>query len=205
MSNRKETAGKTASKSAKGARRGTWKFVIKGGCRVLRSPDGRYYYGTAAEVREARLSPFCRKSLANSIRFYRDLKSRAFTRDEITALIREARCNTIRHWSSDCQNCGLHYHSMGGIPVALELLSEAAARYMGVGVNAFAVEWTKAAIAATQSEAQSSGLDSLPLTRYERRALSALGFDAERLKGCDGLRCEALIEDYVCNTAAGVA
>ena len=65
------TAGKTATKNTNTAKGAVWRTVATKRGTALRSPDGRLYYGTAQEVRDAALMPWRRKMLADGLRFIR--------------------------------------------------------------------------------------------------------------------------------------
>ena len=61
----------------------TWKSIKKDGRPALRSPDGRIYYGTPAEVREASLMPWHRKALAESLKLQKFIRDKGiYTADE---------------------------------------------------------------------------------------------------------------------------
>lgn len=132
--------------------------------RVTRSPDGRDYYGTSREVLEARLSPEFRERLAKSQRFAR--ARRDLTGDERRQVCAWNRRDAIRY--------GLIEQGLDPDGLVTDIHVAAAARYMGKSVAVFTAEALWASIQAVVDLVHGDGLEELPLTRHERRALAAL-------------------------------
>ena len=79
---------------------GRWRETRRKGVPCLISPDGRIYYGTAREVRDAALTPFSRKRLADALRWAQYL-AREYTPEERKAYLAQKR----REWI--CFGAGL--------------------------------------------------------------------------------------------------
>ena len=197
MSNRKAARAATAQRK--------WKITDRGGGMiVMHSPDGRRYYGTPGEVRAARLSPDIRLDLAYDLRSAREMyRCGALSKGDAAAEMRRARCEAMLKWFAfNANRPGLRRHSIGGLPIALKLLTDAAARYMGMSPSEHATELAISDIAAIQADARGEGLETFPLTRHERAALSAVGFDADRLRGLADYTCERMLRKYVADVTA---
>ena len=167
----KKTAGKTAKQSKTTARNRprTWheysKRVDGEHIRVLRSPAGRDYYGTAREVREAALPPDVRHSLAESIDLYRYVRRRGtISAEELKQIIASRRRDAIHY--------GLR-RKADREESDTRIMIAAAARYIGLSVADFEHEAIRSAIESAIDRAISDGLPELPLTRHERAAMSA--------------------------------
>lgn len=163
MSDKKTTAGKTA-KSKTSAK---WRTVRIKGKRALRSPEGRIYYGTAAEVRDANLYPWRRKSLAESIRLYRFCFSKgSIGNEDFAEICAECRRDAIMSNRSD----SLSPNEVND----RRILAIAAARYWGESVEDMIADAIDGSISATMDHYHSdTGEWSLPLTRQEAAALKS--------------------------------
>lgn len=185
MNRKSTTAGKTATKTnggAQGAAKGNgyWRETRRKGERVLISPAGRIYHGTAREVRDAALIPERRDELAGSIKYVRYMaKEFAYTPDERREYICEKRRDALRRNDDDAVDA---YHAH--IKPELGIVAEAAARYMGQTVEAFIADAVDAAIRATMDlveiDAGKPGVG-LPITRHERAALDRIKRDKARI------------------------
>ena len=164
---------KEAAHAAK--KRATWREVTKDGKRALRSPEGELYYGTPREVRECALMPHRRDALAESLRVARLINH---TREELRESCAERRMDAIMWNPLDRRNNAAVY-----LPPSLTILLGALARYWGDTVESKIAELVRFDLRATIEDAQGEGLPTLPLTRHERDALRALGFDAGALAG----------------------
>ena len=164
---------KEAAHAAK--KRAMWREVTKDGKRALRSPDGELYYGTPREVRECALMPHRRDALAESLRVARLINH---TREELRESCAERRMDAIMWNPLDRRNNAAVY-----LPPSLTILLGALARYWGDTVESKIAELVRFDLRATIEDAQGEGLPTLPLTRHERDALRALGFDAGALAG----------------------
>ena len=162
---------KDAAHAAK--KRATWRTVTKDGKRALRSPDGVYYYGTPREIRECALMPHIRRSLAESLRVARFVYH---TRDELQEACAERRREAVMFWRD-----GRKTTPSVSLPPSLYVLLGAIARYRGETVEETLADVLKSDLLAAIDCAQGEGLPTLPLTRHERDALRALGFDAGAL------------------------
>lgn len=132
-----------------------WRTVRRrDGETVLRSPDGREWLGTAAEVREAAMTPWRRRMLADGLRVqWLTTRPRTAERSE---LVRERRRNAITAAVTDARfnaTCPAY------LPPAVAVMAEAAARSHGMGLD----EWVAATVAASVGRP--------PLDRHERAAL----------------------------------
>ncbi len=159
MSKKNETAGKPAKKCA------AWRTVKINGRIAERSPDGRTFYGTAQEVRDAGLMPWRRQWLAES------LKVRRMTcpdREYLREVARELRRDAVRRGWMDAAE------DRASVAISSELLiwATAAARANGQTVEAWAAAWLNEAVNAELDE-QADG--TLPLTRHELAALERIG------------------------------
>ena len=162
MSKQKETAGKTA-KSKTGAK---WHTVTIKGKGALRSPDGRTYYGTAKEIREANLYPWERDDLAERLRVYRKAFQKATDRLDYVAGVRR---DTIRERTQQ-------YIINGNSDRAMDrkILTIAAARFLGESVEDFIADAIEGSISATIDRYHSeTGKWSLPLSRHEAATLNS--------------------------------
>lgn len=143
-----------------------WRRVrLRDGRAVLRSPDGREWLGTAAEIRAAALTPWRRSMLADGLRVqWLTTKPRTAVRRE---LVRNRRFDALSNHETDMR---FHATCPAYLPPTVAVLARAAARLFGVGVD----EWVaSAAEAGILAAARESG-GCLPLTRHERVALARL-------------------------------
>ena len=149
---------------------GRWRTVRgKGGRIVLRSPDGREYVGTADEVRRAALTPERRRSLAGELRmeWLTTKPGSAERRSYVAAHRRDAIM-----WADRETRLGIG--GAVGLPAALAVKAEAAARALGATLEEMVV---RAAQAAVDAVAVANGGE-VPLTRQERAAVLRLGVGA---------------------------
>ncbi len=168
MSKKNETAGKPAKKCA------AWRTVKINGSIAERSPDGRVFYGTAQEVRDAVLMPWRRHWLAESLKVRRmTCRDREYLRE----VAREVRRDAMqRGWMDAAAD-----RASVTIPAELLILTTAAARFMERPTDAFVREACESFIDATLDIVRSeTGKRELPLTRHEKAALERIG--AERPK-----------------------
>ena len=146
-----------------------WKSVTKGGRVALRSPDGRFFYGTPAEVRACALMPWQRDMLAQSLKFQRFMHGRGtYTNDEYREMCAGERRDMIRHGGK-------------GEPraVTLEISADvyiilcAGARLVADNTEDYFGEMWNSEIEALLDVAQNeTGKREIPLTRHERAALA---------------------------------
>lgn len=172
---RKGCAGCVASdvrKSNVCARRPMWKHCRVGGSAALRSPDGRCYYGTSAEVREAALTPWRRDALAESLRIV--LRSAVGSREDRAEDVREARREAIMASATD---------RVTGCQPSVRL-KDADRIFLGAGARLLGfdsfdeyirrlVESEKESLA--EFALNNIGKAGMPFTRHERAALARLG------------------------------
>ena len=147
-----------------------WKSVTKGGRVALRSPDGRYFYGTPAEVREAALMPWRRKMLADSLRFIRYYAESGHDcdREELAEWAKSKRRDAIQAGSHDSA-CGVRIT----IPAEVYIRLVAGARLVRDNFDAYLADLWNSEIYALLDVAQSdTGKREIPLTRHERDALA---------------------------------
>ena len=143
---------------------GRWHYyTTKDGRRVLRDPDGRDWFGTAQEVREAGLMPETLRDLRRSLR----LLGIAAGSVEAAAMRQEA----IQFDLEFLRKCGT------SVSVTCDeyILLCAGARYMrrrhGVTDRAYWRGGIRSLIEGVIECALNDGLPELPLTRDERKAL----------------------------------
>ena len=139
-----------------------------------RDPDGRRWYGTAAEVREAALMPWRRKMLAERLKTQRLMRdSGTFDAWECAWYCAECRREAIHDGAMDAKIP----HS---IPISAEsmLMLEAGSRLVlgkGETLNDYLAKLIEREISALQDAAESeTGKREIPLTRHERAALDRL-------------------------------
>ena len=146
------------------ARSKRWRTVTRrsDGQTVLRSPDGREWLGTAAEVREAALTPERRKMLVCDLRVaWMITKPRTSERRWIVA---ERRREAIKYSAADAV---LGLGGTARLPPALAIRAVAAARFHGMSLD----EWLADAAAAMIDATADANGGKLPFTRYELAAL----------------------------------
>ena len=185
MMQRQKAAGKTAirkgcagcaasdvRKSNVCARRPMWKSCRVGGRAALRSPDGRCYYGTSAEVREAALTPWRRDTLAESLRIV--LRTVGGSREDRAEAVREVRREAIMASATDrVTGC----HSSVCIEDADRIFLAAGARLAGFdSFDDFIRDLIRSEREALVDIAlKETGKAEMPFTRHERAALARLG------------------------------
>ena len=181
----KQETGKTAAKAAKmggaGALAGcvasngkkqrgktAWKTVTKGGCVALRAPDGRYFYGTAAEVRTRALMPWQRDMLAQSLKLQRFIHERGtYTDGEYREICAGERQNMIRYGGTGAVCVE--------IPAAVYIQLCAGARLVAGSTEAYFAKMWESEIEGLLDVAQAeTGKREIPMTRHERRAFERL-------------------------------
>ena len=144
-----------------------------------RAPDGRRFYGTAQEVREAALMPWRRKMLADSLRFIRSYaEGHDVTREELAAWAMEKRRDAIHAGAYDA-------NAKQSIQVDAEtmILLEAGSRLVrgdGESFGDYIAVVFQGVIDSLLDVAESvTGKREIPLTRHERAALERI----RRVKG----------------------
>lgn len=149
------------------AKQKRWRTITRrsDGVPVLRSPDGREWLGTAAEVREAELVPDRRKMLAEClhVEWITTAPGTAERRWLVAAQRREA----IQGSATDVAL------GIGGgvtLPLALSIRAAAAARFHGMSLD----KWLAGAAEAMIQAAADANGGSLPFTRHERAALGRI-------------------------------
>ena len=166
--------------AAQGAAKGNgkWRETRRKGERVLIDPAGRIYHGTAAEVRDAAMTPRNRKWLAQRLEWARHTADKfGYTPDERREYFREKRREAIK---TSCQ-----FESFGediSVPVDVYILLKAGARLVladGETVNDFFADVFDAALVGLLDKAaEVTGKREIPLTRYERAALDRIKREA---------------------------
>lgn len=176
----KRHAGETAIRCGAGALAGCvkdskparWRDTKRKGVRVSVSPDGRIYYGTAQEVRNAALSPSRRNSLASGIRWKLYVAKQCdFTPRAVRAAIMEARRDAIKQRDVDARMVAWY------VPMSERdyIMLNAGARLLGLSDDEYWAELIESQKAALLETAQrKTGKREIPLTRYERAALARL-------------------------------
>ena len=140
------------------------------GCYFHRDPDGRRWYGTPAEVREAVLMPWRRDMLARELRFIRSYAEDYGTDRETLAEREKAQRREARQAGSD---------GWGGgsvtIPADTYIRLVAGARLVRDNFDEYLAELWNSEISAFLEVAESdTGKREIPMTRYELAALARL-------------------------------
>lgn len=148
----------------------------------LHSNGGRTYRGTRQEVRDAALFPVRRDMLARSLSLKRYLRSHgALTQDGYREICAECRRDAIMQGA----NAGGR-GTLVSIPSGLFVLLMAGARLSGKSEkDYFSDLWRKEIIALLDLSETETGKREIPLTRYERAALTASGFDYAGIANAD--------------------
>ena len=133
-----------------------------------RDPDGRRWYGTAAEVREAALMPWRRKMLADELRFIRSYAEDCGTdREELAEWAKTKRRDAIQ--AAQDSDVSIKIYATDYIRL------EAGARFMGYTFDEYVADMVQGEISAFIDAAESeTGKREIPLTRHERAALDRL-------------------------------
>ena len=165
------TAGKTATKNTNTAKGAVWRTVATKRGTALRSPDGRLYYGTAQEVRDAALMPWRRKMLADGLRFIRFYaKGGKISREELAEWAKSKRRDAIQFGRMDAHD-GVSIKISADIYIKLV----AGSRLVRGTFDGYAEELFNNEISALLDVAESdTGKLDIPLTRHERAALDAI-------------------------------
>ena len=136
-----------------------------------RAPDGRRFYGTAQEVRDATLMPWRRNMLADELRFVRSYAGRhGISREELAEWVRSKRRDAIQAGAHDA-------NVKQSIQVDAEkmIMLRAGARFMGYTFDEYVADMVQGEISAFIDAAESeTGKREIPLTRHERAALDRL-------------------------------
>ena len=157
------------SKTAGKPKNAVWRNTTRKGKRVTVSPDGRIYFGTSKEVRDAALSPSRRNALSSMIRLKR--LSKSLTPGELRELIREERRRAISWRDMDARSVQWH------VPMTESdyILLNAGARLLGLSSYEYWADVIRSQKAALIDAAfRFTGKREIPLTRYERAALARL-------------------------------
>ena len=139
-----------------------------------RGPDGRRWYGTPAEVRDAALMPWRRKMLADGLRFIRSYaEDYGTSREELAEWAKEKRRDAIHAGAADSTS-GVSVT----IPADVYIKWCAGMRLVRGSEDADAgiVELIESEISALLDVAESdTGKRDIPLTLHERAALEKIG------------------------------
>lgn len=150
--------------TGKGAK---WRTIRKGSNRVLVSPTGEIWKGTAADVRKAALRPWNRDRLAEHLKAARVIWRGC---DSYSEEIKEARRAAIMFdhaFAEDNTDVAVTNH--------LRIAARAAARCMGQSEDQFVHDAIVAAIERVQCMRETkTGNAELPMTRHEAAALSRI-------------------------------
>ena len=164
----------------KPTKRGRWRETRRKGVPCLVSPDGRVYYGTAQEVRDAALTPTRRDMLAQSLRFARDTADVfRMSPDDRRAYYAAKRRDAMHFGSLDAR---ANYATLNTTERDYILLT-AGARLAGYDSFADYVHGLiHCEIEALLDVAESkTGNREIPLTRHERAALERI--EAQEARG----------------------
>ena len=154
-------------------KRGRWRETWRKGVPCLVSPDGRVYYGTAQEVRDAALTPTRRHMLAQELYWARDMSSVfRMSPDDRREYYAAKRRDAIHYGALDARANSAH------IPCTERdyILLTAGARLAGYDSFAdFVQELMQSEIEGLIDLAQcETGKWEIPLTRHERAALERI-------------------------------
>ena len=137
-----------------------------------RAPDGRRFYGTAQEVRNAILMPWRRKMLADELRFIRSYaEGHDVTREELAAWAMEKRRDAIHAGAMDAHD-GVSIRISADIYIKLVAGSRLVRGTFDGYVNGLFNSEISALLDVAESD---TGKREIPLTRHERAALDAIG------------------------------
>lgn len=172
MSANAKTAGKTAKKNNTTAKK--WREVRTARGMALKSPGGRLYYGTPAEVRDAALMPWRRDALAQSLQLARYLREEGtFDAAEFRAHCAARRREAIQFGSLDAN--GLCTVAISADRLIMLQAGSRLVRGEGETFDDFCVDLFDAEISALMDAAEcETGKREIPLTRHERAALERL-------------------------------
>ena len=154
---------KSATVKRKSAKR--WHFYYRNNVRILRDSEGRDWFGTRQEVRDAGIRPDLRDSLARTLRLIHSIYAGFGEYDPANLRIQaqNARMEVIMH--DGCAD---------RVPVLAErddfILMLACARFMERTFDGYIDECSRGGIESVIEQALSDGLPKLPLTRQERAA-----------------------------------
>ena len=155
----------TAGKAKRGGAQ-KWRTVRTRRGLALRSQDGVTYYGTAAEVRAARLFPWERANLAQALKVWHYCWLRwrhcAESREELRRIAADRRREIIK-----CHE--VKARTEGKRACDREILVAACARHLGMSAEEFESTWIDTGISAAIDEMSDDGEF---LTRHEREAMS---------------------------------
>jgi len=149
-----------------------WRTVKRRGRLALRSPSGAYYYGTAAEIRDASLMPRERDMLARSMRLARSLRrDGVYSMGECREIVAAHRRESIQFAAMDARR-GVCVE----IPAADYVALVAGARMLGYDdFDEFLAElWRSERTAFLDFAQGQQGKREIPMTRQERRAFERL-------------------------------
>lgn len=149
-----------------------WRTVKKRGRLALRSPSGAYYYGTAAEIRDAALMPHARDMLARSMRLARSLRRDGVYSDgECREIVAAHRREAVQFGAADARR-GVCVE----VPAADYIMLVAGARMLGYDdFDDFLTElWRSERESFLDFAASQLGKREVPMTRQERRAFERL-------------------------------
>lgn len=167
MSANAKTAGKTAKKNNTTAKK--WREVRTARGMALKSPGGRLYYGTPAEVRDAALMPWRRDALAQSLQLYRYCHNAGAIDAAHFAMV----CAARRREAINFGRADLKSGTCVTIPADVFIKLAAGSRLVRDDFDGFLDDLFAAEISALLDVAQSeTGKREIPLTRHERAALA---------------------------------
>lgn len=165
------TSRRDATKNANTAKGAVWRTVATKRGVALRSPDGRLFYGTAQEVRDAALMPWRRNALARSLNLHRHCRDcGTFDAAEFAECCAASRREAIHFGRADAL-IGVSVH----IPAATYIKMLAGSRLVRDDFDEYLAELWDGEVSAFIDVARSdTGRPELPLTRHERAALERL-------------------------------
>jgi len=153
-------------------KRGRWRETRRKGVPCLVSPDGRVYYGTAQEVRDAALTPTRRHMLAQELYWSRDMSSVfRMSPDDRRAYYAAKRRDAMHYGALDARA------NSANIPCTERehILINAGARLVKGSFEDYARELIQSEIEALLDVAENeTGKREIPLTRHERAALERI-------------------------------
>lgn len=145
-----------------------WRSIRIGGNPATKSPDGDIYFGTAAEIREAALTPTERTGLKENIELMRRERDRGLISSaDMTELVSNYRREAIRHHADLLAHPPL---CTAAFTLAEDVNIGAVARSLGKSADDFIRECVLAETA--------KRINSTALTRHERKALAAMSANA---------------------------
>lgn len=148
---------------------GEWKSIRKNGRPALRSPSGKIYFGTPAEVDQAALMPWRRDQLAESLHVQRRIYGYGiYSANEMREACAKRRREAIQLWSLDAAPM-----ACVTVPAAVLIQLVAGARLVKNSTKEYWDDiWDSELTSLLDVAEEETGKREIPLNRHERAALA---------------------------------